>query len=200
MITPASRAKIVQWLYDCVDYLELQRDCVAVAMSYVDRFMSRCSGADGFASSGSSSGNQRKMRAVVFEAQRDATVYQLVAAKRDDVRACVAIDASVLARISHGSYSHHEILSMERTLLAGLGWRICGPTASEAADHAVALLARWLRRRHRDTRLSSVADFVRLQIELSVADYDASALRRPTTMALAAYVDTRLISTSGHIL
>ena len=39
-ITTSSRSKIVTWLNNCVDYLNISRVCVALAMSYVDRFMS----------------------------------------------------------------------------------------------------------------------------------------------------------------
>jgi len=175
-ITPVSRAKIVQWLYDCVDYLELSRECVAVAAGYVDRFMSSSS-------------------KVVAEARNDATVYQLVAvsaiflaAKQDSNFAVGAVDADILTKVSHGSYSVDEILTMENALLGALDWRLCDPTASGMASHLIALLAR--RQRRSDDRLSSVVDFARLQIELSVADYETSVLHRPSEVALAAVLNS----------
>lgn len=142
-------------------------------------------------------------------ARSDATAYQLLAisalfssAKMSDKLA--SIDAEVLAMASHGSYTANEIVETERTLLEALGWRLCQPSAMEVARHVVALLAgavvpvvvdnerssssnrRRSAPRHRDNRLSSVADFARLQIELSVSCYASSVLRLPSTVAIAA--------------
>jgi len=155
-------------------------------MGYVDRFMS---------SSPASSHNGDKHADVVAEARKDATVYQLVAvsavflaAKQDSNHAVGAVDADVLTKVSHGSYSVDEILAMENTLLDALDWRLCGPTASGMASHVIALLARQQGRG--DERLSSVVDFARLLVELSVADYETSVLRRPSEVALAAVLNS----------
>ncbi len=191
-ITPASRAKIVQWLYDCyVDYLDLSRECVAVVMGYVDRFVS--------------SPNNNKHAKIVAEGKNDAAVYQLVTAsavflvaKQDSNAADGAVDADVLAKVSHGSYSSGEILAMESTLLEALEWRLCGPTASGMASHAIALLA-GQQRRGNDDRLYSVVDFARLQIQLSASDYETSVLRRPSEVALAAVLNSmEFLDYSSH--
>ena len=210
LITPASRGKIVQWLYDCVDYLELQRECVAVAMGYVDQFMSISmddNNNDGDNNDGMPGcGCRRDHERVVARAAANATVYQLVAisalflaAKQSDVK-LTTIDAEVLARVSHGSYSANEILDMENTLLDALRWRVCRPTALGVAHHVIALLNKRssssrtgaspddVDRRRR--RTASVLDFTRLQIELSVSDYDASVLRRPSAVALASVLNS----------
>lgn len=209
-ITPESRAKIVKWLYDCVDYLELQRECVAVAMSYVDRFMSSSNNNnDNNDNNNNENKNNNISRVsnkhseVVAEAKRDASVYQLIgisalflAAKQSDNRASADVDAEVLARVSHMSYSIDEILSMETTLLDALHWRLCAPTALGVAHHAIALLAKQDRRRdargeeRQRRRMDSVIDFARLQIELSASDYAISVLRRPSTTALAAVLNS----------
>jgi len=201
LIAPASRGKIVQWLYDCVDYLEIERECVAVAMGYVDRFMSISIDDDN-----NDNNNDNNNARVVARAAANATVYQLVAisalflaAKQSDVKLTM-IDAEVLARVSHGSYSANEILDMENTLLDALRWRVCRPTALGVAHHVIALLNKRssssrtgaspddVDRRRR--RTASVLDFTRLQIELSVSDYDASVLRRPSAVALASVLNS----------
>ena len=203
---PSSRAKIVQWLYDCADYLELQRECVAVATEYVDRFMSL------------------KSNETAIKAEDDATVYQLIAisslflaAKQagNKLSSSSVIDAEVLARVSHGSYSAKEILDTENIILNALDWRLCAPTAQGFAHELIALLVKVLNNigsgsrggrtsKRADSsssrgdppanpdkqRLHSVVDFTRLQIELAVADYSASALRGTSAVALASVLNS----------
>jgi hypothetical protein len=219
-VDPSSRAKIVQWLYDCADYLELQRECVAVATEYVDRFMSL------------------KSNETAIKAEDDATVYQLIAisslflaakqagnklsSSSSSSSSCV-IDAEVLARVSHGSYSAKEILDTENIILNALDWRLCAPTAQGFAHELIALLVKVLNNngsgsgsgsggrtsKRADSggsgsgssggdppanadkrRLHSVVDFTRLQIELAVADYSASALRGTSAVALASVLNS----------
>ena len=175
-------------------------------MGYVDRFMS--------SSSSSSNDSSSCHKKVVAEAKRDATIYQLVAisalflaAKQSDKLSM--IDAEILVRVSHGSYSVQEILAMENTLLDALQWRLCGPTSLSVAYHAIALLAKVVDRKQQQQRrgssstapgssgsssnrqrISSVIDFTRLQIELAISDYATSVLRNPSTIALASILNS----------
>jgi len=121
------------------------------------------------------------------------------------------IDAEILVRVSHGSYSVQEILAMENTLLDALQWRLCGPTSLSVAYHAIALLAKVVDRKQQQQqqrrgssstapgssgsssnkqRISSVIDFTRLQIELAISDYATSVLRNPSTIALASILNS----------
>ena len=189
IVTPALRTKIVQWLYDCVDYLELSRESVAMAMSYVDRIMSNSS-------------RTMPAAAMVAQAKQDSMMYQLVAvsslflaAKQNSshhVRSSSSspIDACTLVRISHDSYFANEIIQMEKVVLEGLEWRLCGPTALSIAYDAIALLAKTLPSQpDKWRRVSSVLDFTRLQIEMSILDYNSSVLRSPSTIAMASIVN-----------
>lgn len=189
IVTPALRTKIVQWLYDCVDYLELSRESVAMAMSYVDRIISNSS-------------RTMPAAAMVAQAKQDSMMYQLVAvsslflaAKQNSshhVRSSSSspIDACTLVRISHDSYSANEIIQMEKVVLEGLEWRLCGPTALSIAYDAIALLAKTLPSQpNKWRRVSSVLDFTRLQIEMSILDYNSSVLRSPSTIAMASIVN-----------
>ena len=189
IVTPALRTKIVQWLYDCVDYLELSRESVAMAMSYVDRIMSNSS-------------RTMPAAAMVAQAKQDSMMYQLVAvsslflaAKQNSshhVRSSSSspIDACTLVRISHDSYFANEIIQMEKVVLEGLEWRLCGPTALSIAYDAIALLAKTLPSQpNKWRRFSSVLDFTRLQIEMSILDYNSSVLRSPSTIAMASIVN-----------
>ena len=167
-VTPAARAKIVRWLYDIVDYFELERSTVAMAMSYVDRFMST-------SSSGKSS-------------RRNITSYQLtclsclfLATKTIDIK---HIDVDLLVKASRGCYNREEIIDTEKKVLDALGWRVCDVTSSCTSNHLLSLFIKVV---PMDSSLiESLVDFTRFQIELSVAEYDICVLRCPSTVALAA--------------
>lgn len=189
-VTPALRTKIVQWLYECVDYLDLSRECVAMAMSYVDRLMS----------SSRTISNKAAARTVA-QARQDSMLYQLIAVSSlflamklnssQSVRSS-PIDANTLVLISHDSYSAKEIIDMEQVVLEGLEWRICGPTSLSIAYEAIALLAKTMPSKKSDKwrRVSSLLDSTRLQIEMSILDYKTSVLRSPSTIALASIMNS----------
>ena len=181
-LSPSARTKVVRWLYDIVDYFALQRETVDVAMSYVDRFMS----------------NNSSHR-VATQARRNVTTYQLVAVaclfiatKTSDY---LHIDAKVLVRASRGCYTVDEITDMENTVLKALEWRLSGPTSLSIAYHAIALLNEVIGSRvksqvRKEDKISSVVDFARLQIELSVSEYNTFVLRSPSSIALAAVLNS----------
>jgi hypothetical protein len=167
VVTPAARAKIVRWLYDIVDYFDLERSTVAMAMSYVDRFMS----APGSKSS-----------------RRNITSYQLtclaclfLATKTIDT---AHIDVDLLVKASRGCYDRQEILDAEKDVLDTLCWRVCDVTSSCFSNHLLGLLIKVVPMD--SSVLESLVDFTRFQIELSVAEYDICVSRQPSTVALAA--------------
>ena len=169
-----------------------------------------------------------KSNETAIKAEDDATVYQLIvisslflAAKQAGNKlSSSVIDAEVLARVSHGSYSAKEILDTENIILNALDWRLCAPTAQGFAHELIALLFKVLNNNGSGSgsrggrtseradssgssssrgdppanpdkqRLHSVVDFTRLQIELAVADYSASALRGTSAVALASVLNS----------
>ena len=170
-VNPASRAKIVRWLYDIVDYFHLERSTVAMAMSYVDRFMSTPSA--------------RASRKNITSYQLTCLACLFVAIKVLDV---THLDIDLLVKASRGCYERQEILDMEKEVLDALGWRVCDATSSCIANHLLGLLTKVV---PMDTTVvESLVDFTRLQIELSVAEYDICVLRRPSNVALAAVLNS----------
>lgn len=170
-VTPIARSKIVRWLYDIVDYFNLERSTVAMAMSYVDRYMSAPSAS---------------------KTRRNVTSYQLtclaclfLATKTIDT---TRVDVDLLVKASRGCYDRQEILDAEQKVLDVLDWRVCDVTSSCISDHLLALLMKVV---PMDIHTSeSLVDFTRFQLELSVAEYDISVLRRPSTVALAAALNS----------
>ena len=83
-ITTSSRSKIVSWLNNCVDYLNISRECVALSMSYVDRFMSSCllpssSSNNTVAHMKPMANLKKEHKKIIAQAYNDASLYQLVA-------------------------------------------------------------------------------------------------------------------------
>ena len=62
---------------------------------------------------------------------------------------------------------------MEMNILNILDWHICDVTAWSVSFTLIGLLSKTLRNKK---RISSVVDFTRLQVELSVSDYSTSVL------------------------
>ncbi|KAL3802631.1 hypothetical protein HJC23_011955 [Cyclotella cryptica] len=170
-VTPAARAKIVRWLYDIVDYFNLERSTVAMAMRYVDRFVS--------------SPNARAARRGVTSYQLACLSCLFLAIKTMDVS---HLDVDMLVKASRGCYDRQEILDMEREVLDALGWRVCDATSSCISNHLMGLLIKVLPMDVSD--VDSLVDFTRFQIELSVVEYPLSVLRRPSTVALAAVLNS----------
>ena len=164
-ITTSSRSKIVSWLKNCVDYLNISRECVALSMSYVDRFMSSLPSSSE-AHVKRDHNVKREHKKIIQQAYNDATVYQLVALsslfiaikqlssttisssatsskKRRD------IDAITLANLSHNNYTIKEIINMELVILDVLHWNIMDVTSYSIACYGVAILNKVLYRVHR---------------------------------------------------
>ncbi|KAK1741966.1 cyclin family protein [Skeletonema marinoi] len=127
-VSAEARAKVARWLADIVDYFSLQRQTVAMAMSYVDIFLSL-----------------RNVRAA-SEARRSVTKFQLlalvclsIATKSLEV---AHLDVETLVTASQGCYCADDIREMEIVVLNALQWRLCAPTSLPIAHRAIALLTK----------------------------------------------------------
>jgi hypothetical protein len=222
--TVETRAKVVHWLYECVDYLGLNRELVESAMSNVDRLLSdrrrrrrrrrECEYGDVY-------DDVEDEDDLVDKALRDGSSYQLVAlsslflvakvagsssasperrrrrggGRKGGVDNGVVDDVRDYAALSHGAHSAAEIVSAERTILEGLGWRMSRPTSASIARHAVALFldaaGTTTSRRNgapSSSRSSGTSDLLRSigeRIEESVSDYGVSVSSSPSAIAFA---------------
>jgi hypothetical protein len=182
-VSAKSRSKVAGWLAEIADHFSLKRQIVAVAMSYIDRFLS--------------------LHIQAASAARCShTKYQLVALT------CLSIatknlevshlDIETLVLICQGYYCADEILEMEFIVLHALNWRLCSPTTLPIAYRVLAILTKIVSRvangakqkQLSRTLNSCLVKFTRLQLELAVADYSSSVLRKPSTVALASILNT----------
>jgi hypothetical protein len=106
------RYNLVDWCYRMIDFCHLNRETVAIAMNFVDRFVTSEKGTTYLSNS---------------------TLYQLVAMTAlftaIKVHEIQAIDLQSLSNISKGTYSLKQIEEVERILIDALHWRMNPPTA-----------------------------------------------------------------------
>ena len=171
LVTPVAREKIVRWLFEIVDYFDVDRSTVAMAMNYADRFM--CA---------------RSTKA----SRKNINSYQLIclaclflATKTIDT---THIDVDLLVKASRGCYDRREILDAEKEVLIALDWRVCGVTSSCFSYHLLGLLLKVVP--VGPSVIGSLIDFTRFQIEFSIAEYDICVLQRPSTVAMAAVLNS----------
>jgi len=163
------RKKICKWFYELIDLFELSRDTVAIAMSYLDRFLS--------------SSSKRARRSFY-----DRKEYQLAAITTlymsIKLHCKKLVQTQQIARISHGVYSKEEIEAMEIDILFALNWHLHGPTILEFAQQFLALLPQSATKDHKSLQTATVMEYCRLQSEFATGDYFFVS-KKPSIIAIA---------------
>lgn len=95
----------------------------------------------------------------------------------------VVMSSSLFAEITRYVYTVEEIEDMERTLLSGLSWRCCAPTASQVGHSILSLILPYVN--VSDASWGYLMDEMIYQIEYAVRDY-YFCTQRASTIALAA--------------
>ena len=110
----------------------------------------------------------------------------------------VAFASDMFASMSNGLYTISDIEDMEKIILHGLQWRINAPTSVQMAYHILSLVFTHLRQQHADgtrnlieeTTWCYLLDETRYQVEYALRDYAFSVFERPSTIALAAILNS----------
>ena len=110
----------------------------------------------------------------------------------------VAFASDMFASMSNGLYTISDIEDMEKIILHGLQWRINAPTSVQMAYHILSLVFTHLRQQHVDdarnlieeTTWCYLLDETRYQVEYALRDYAFSVFERPSTIALAAILNS----------
>ena len=169
MITSNDRMALVDWCYAVVDHCQYSRETVASAMDMVDRFLSIPS----------NSTADKALRSP--DLLQMLVVTALYVAIKLNER--VVMSSSLFAEITRYVYTVEEIEDMERTLLSGLSWRCCAPTASQIGHSILSLILPYVD--VSDASWGYVMDEMIYQIEYAVRDY-YFCTQRASTIALAA--------------
>jgi hypothetical protein len=112
------REKMCEWAYRVVDHFHASREIVAIAFSYLDRFIDRCC-----------------CDRAAFKLAAMTSIY--MATKIFNSR---EISMSSLAELSRGEFDMAHISEMEGIILQTLDWRMHPPTIQCFIDHLHALL------------------------------------------------------------
>ena len=117
------RYNMVDWCYRMINFCNLNRETVAIAMNYVDRFVVTEQGQSYLTSD---------------------TLYQLVAVTAlytaIKVHEIQSIDLQSLVNVSKGTYSLKQIERVEREIVNALQWRMNPPTAMSFVRSLIELI------------------------------------------------------------
>jgi hypothetical protein len=183
-INEAWRLKIAEWAYEVVDYFSFDREAVAIALNYVDRFMVfHCE-------------NNDPKKLVNKRGYQLLTVTSLFLAIKlhgmtsDHNDACARPTLKVFVELSQNRFTEVDIERMELQLLDTLKWRLNPPLSVNFIMCLLDLLPNWETRdgvHHSCRRLrSAIYEMARYMTELSICVSDFSFLFTPSTIAYAA--------------
>jgi hypothetical protein len=145
------RIKMAEWCYNVIDFCKFNRETVAIAMNFLDRFMATPTGRDLAMS-------DRK----AFQLASMTCLYTAVKINEPQ-----AIEPTVIARLSRGAYTRDEIEEMERRIVVSLQWRMHPPTAISFVRQFMALLPKGgISEMERETAF----ELAKFQTELAVTD------------------------------
>ena len=186
------RAKMVQWCTQVTDYCEFSRETVAVALSYVDRYLSIISRAER-----KQQQQQQQYHHYFTDEQRaplhNRKEYQLLCMTAlhtaVKIREPLEMDTETVAELSRGIYTAADVAWMEQQLLQVLGWRLAGPTSLDFCRHLVELVAAAANGDSDSDRVAdAMVELCQLQTELASADYRFVPLN-PSTVAVSSILN-----------
>jgi len=144
------RAAMVNWCITVVDYLEFERDTVATALSYLDRFLET----DG--------GRACLTTPRQFKIAGMTCLYTAIKAHEPE-----AIEPDLVVELSGDLCSVNDIEAMERTILKSINWRVNPPTALSFCRQLVTCIPSCLVSLQDK---SSLLDLAQVQTELAVSE------------------------------
>jgi hypothetical protein len=118
IIDVTCREKMCEWTYRVCDHFHTNREIVALSLSFLDRFMDRCS-----------------CDRTAFKLASMTTLY--MATKVFNAK---QISISSLAELSRGEFEMSHLAEMERIILESLDWRLNPPTVQSFIGYLLALL------------------------------------------------------------
>lgn len=162
------RAKMVAWKYQVADFCNFDRETVAIATSYFDRFLSSESASDALSNTD------------YFQLAAMSCFY--TAAKIHEPE---SFEPWMLSKMSRGLYSEEQVVECERLILKGLKFRMNPPTAMTFVREFLDMLpASYVS----EEMKPAVYDLVKFQVELSVRIYGFVHIKA-STIAISALLN-----------
>jgi len=156
------RKSMVDWYYQIAEFCNLNYETLAVATSYLDRFIA------------TETGSKALIDSSYFQLAGMTALYIAVKIYEADV-----IDPSILSKLSHGLYSIDKIESMEMEILVALKWRVNPPTALAFVRQFLEIIPSYATT-YSSTMNDIVYELSQMQTELSLRDNRLIAVRNST--------------------
>ena len=175
------REQIVEWSFRVVDYFRIDREVVAVSLSFLDRFLATC-----------------RCDRTSFKLAATTTLHLAVKL----LYPCKLADLGILSDLSRGEFDMADVCEMEEHILRSLSWKLHPPTAiafcSLMLDHFFCSISC---NNHKTVKLSfaecdDIYDVASFFSELAVCDYFFITMK-PSTIALASILNA-LEGMFGH--
>jgi uncharacterized CHY-type Zn-finger protein len=141
------RFKMADWYYKVVDLCKFSRETVAVAMSYLDRYIS------------SEAGRPALDDYTLFQLAGITCLYTAIKIHEPE--------AITPTQLSSGTYTKEQVTDMELEILAAIQWRMNPPVALSFINNFLNLLASVMSKSDRD----AVYELAKFQTELAVVEY-----------------------------
>jgi hypothetical protein len=159
------RSKMCQWCIEIVDHCQFNRETVAIATNFLDRFLEASPWA--------------LMDRSAFQLAAITSLYTSV-----KIHEPQAIAVETMANLSRNVYSADQIEAMERVMLKANKWLIHSPTVFAFSHYFCELIAGTDPRYDFETLL----DLTKLQLESALQDYELSLIL-PSSVAFGAVMN-----------
>lgn len=170
------RFKMAEWCYQVVDFCKFSRSTVAIAMSYLDRYLTTEVGAPAL--------NDRK----VFQLAAMTSLYTAIKIHEPE-----AMEPKVVANLSRGTYTEQQVIDMEMSILGAIQWRMNPPTAISFINSLFALLPEGIMS---SAERDAVYELAKFQTELAVNESSLIAVGA-STVAFSALLNALETVTAG---
>ena len=161
------RDQIVEWKYRVMDYFKIDREIIAISMSYLDRYISSVPMID------------RR----IYKKAATAALHLAVKVHQPDKMRMVG----VLSDLSRGEFEMIDIAEFESAISETLTWRLHPPTVICLVSRMVNILPTIPSTPtiEDDEMATCLLDFSLFFAELSICDYSVSVMQKASTVAIA---------------
>ena len=157
------RVKMAEWCYQVVDFCHFSRETVAIAVSYLDRYLM--------------TGPEALFNRKLFQLAAMTCLYTAIKIHEPE-----AMEPKVVSSLSRGTYTEDQVVAMEAAILSAIGWKMNPPTALAFGHHFLALLPQDA---ITNDEREMVLDAMKSQTEAAVKDCSMMDVEA-STVALAA--------------
>ncbi|GKY91169.1 hypothetical protein MPSEU_000089700 [Mayamaea pseudoterrestris] len=161
------REQIVEWSFRVVDYFRIDREVVAISLSFLDRFLAK-----------------HQCDRASFKLAATTTLHLAVKL----LYPCKLADLGILSDLSRGEFNMRDVADMENIILRALDWKLHPPTsiafASLFLDYFFASRTASLS----STDVEDIYDVSSFFCELAVCEYSFLSMQ-PSALAIASILN-----------